>query len=413
MSTKERDQIAVFENIKQKRITQKEASSILGMSLRQVNRKYKKYYKSGPNSLIHGNRGRPGNKKITAEKINDILSILNSNFKGFGPTFAAEKLLEMYNIKISNESLRQLMIKYHLWIPKKSKAIKHIWRERKHCVGELIQLDGSKHIWFNNEYWTLLAFIDDATSRIMHAEFTREETIESLAISTKKYLKKHGRPVKIYTDRGKVFKVNNGINREETQYQRMLKELNIELMHAYSPQAKGRIERLFKTLQDRLVKEFSLQGICDVENANKYLQTVYVPMHNEKYSIQPLNDVDLHRSIDGYDINAIFCIKEIRILKDDNTIVHKKRWFQIAKKQSVVLKKGEKITVLVHFDKTIQLVAHGVKLAFKAIAKELPKKIEQKDRIVVFKKPYKPSYSHPWKIWQGPTEGDISKLRKR
>jgi transposase InsO family protein len=413
MSIKERDQIAVFENIKQKRITQKEAGSILSLSLRQVKRKHKKYLKSGVNSLIHGNRGRPGNKRITPEKINDILSLLVGRFKGFGPTFAAEKLLELYNIKISNESLRKLMIKHTLWIPKKSKAIKHVWRERKHCIGELIQLDGSKHIWFNGEYWTLLAFIDDATSKIMHAEFAKEETIESLAIATKKYVRQHGRPVKLYTDRGKVFKVNNGINRKETQYQRMLRELNVDIIHAYSPQAKGRIERLFKTLQDRLVKEFALQNIYDVENANKYLQEVYIPMHNEKYSVEPLSKADVHRSVDGYDLNTIFCIKEIRILKDDNTIVYKNRWFQIDKKQLIVLKKGEKITVLLHFDNTIQLMARNVKLACKAIAKQPSKKVEQRERVVVIKKPYKPPISHPWKVWQGPIEGDFSKLRKR
>lgn len=232
-------------------------------------------------------------------------------------------------------------------------------------------------------------------------------------VSTKKYVKKHGRPVKIYTDRGKVFKSNTGINRTDTQYQRMLKELNIELIHAYSPQAKGRIERLFKTLQDRLVKELSMQDICDVESANAYLKEFYISKHNQKYAVEPINNTDLHRSIEGYDINAIFCIKEVRTLKDDNIIVYKNKWLQLDRKQPIILRRNEKITVLINFDRTVKLMARGACLAFKIIAKQLPREQKKKERIVKIEIPSKPSRSHPWRtpgqIW----EGDISKLHKR
>lgn len=413
MSEKEKDQIAIFENIKQKILTQKEASSILGISYRQVKRRYKRYIASGVDGLIHKSRGRESNRKVDLTIKEKMLELLKSKFKGFGPTFVAEKLLELYKIKISNESVRKFMISNELWQTTKKERTKHIWRERKHSLGELIQLDGSKHIWFNNEYHTLIAFIDDATGRIMHARFALEETIKDIALSTKAYLKQHGRPLAIYTDRGKVFKVNMGENRGLTQYERMLKELNIRLIHARSPQAKGRIERLFKTCQDRLEKELRLQGITTVEQANIYLENVYIPNHNAKFAVLPHNNADLHRPINDYNLNTIFSIKVFRILKEDNTIVYKNRWFQIEKKQKIKLKKDEKITIIINFDQTIQLMARGCLLAFKEIPKELPREQREKEEKPVKVRSYKPSPSHPWTTWQGNPKRDISTLRKR
>lgn len=413
MSEKERDQIAIFENIKQKLMTQKEACPILQMSYRQVKRRYKRYLALGIDGLIHKLRGKPSNKGLKSDLKERMLTLLQDKFKGFGPTFVTEKLQELYSIKISNESVRKFMIANGFWEVKKKARSKHQWRERKHSVGELIQLDGSKHLWFNHDYYTLIAFIDDATGRIMYAQFAREETIKDIALFTKAYVKQHGRPLKIYTDRGKMFKVNNGENRGITQYERMLQELNVELIHARSPQAKGRIERLFQTCQDRLIKELKLQEINDVERANQYLREVYIPHHNEKFAVEPRNSADLHRSIDGYDINTIFSIKQSRTLREDNTIVYKNRWFQIEQKQSVKLKKYEKITLIIDFDHTVRLIARGCSLKFKEIPKELPREQKKKEVKVVNRKSYKPSPNHPWNTWQGNPKRDISTLRKR
>lgn len=413
MSVKERDQIAVFEHIKQKIITQKQACPILKISYRQVKRRYKKYLAYGADGLIHKSRGRPSNKAFGSTIKERMLALFKDQFKGFGPTFAAEKLLELYNIKISHESVRKFMIANGLWYVKKKTVSKHFWRERKHCVGELIQLDGSKHLWFNNKYYTLLAFIDDATSRIMYAHFALEETTKDITLATQAYIKLHGRPLAIYTDRGKVYKVNTGENRGFTQYQRMLGELNIELKHAYSPQAKGRIERLFKTCQDRLAKEFRLCGIGDLESANKYLHEVYIPNHNKKFAVAPKKNTDMHRSIDGIDLNAIFLLKELRTLREDNVVAYKTKLLLLDKKQPIALKKHEKVTVFESFDKTIKLIVRGVELVFKELPKEHSKKQRESRKKMELAKPYKPSSSHPWKIWQGPPESDISKLHKR
>ena len=413
MSVKERDQITIFEHIKQKLITQKQACPILGICYRQVKRRYKKYLSSGSDGLIHRARGRESNRKLDLTIKERILTLLESQFKGYGPTFIAENLLQLHNIKVSNETIRKFMIANGSWEVKKKKISKHFWRERKHCVGELIQLDGSKHLWFDNTYYTLIAFIDDATSQIMYAHLVPEETTKDIALATKAYIELHGRPLAIYTDRGKVFKVNQGENKGLTQFQRMLEELNINLIHAYSPQAKGRVERLFKTCQDRLVKEFKLHGICDLESANRYLHEIYIPKHNEKFAVIPQNNTDMHRSIDAFDLNAIFSIKGLRILRGDNIVVYKNKLLLLDRKQPICLKKREKIMVFVNFDKTIKLIAQGVSLAFKEIPKELiPKPIKNR-QIMELRKPYKPSRSHPWRSYPDSAESDISKLHNR
>jgi hypothetical protein len=407
MSTRESDQIDIFEQVKHKKLTQKQASIILKLSLRQIKRRYKRYLYGGVAGLIHKNRGRPSNRTLDSEVKERILLILKSDFLGFGPTFAAEKLFELYSIAVSRETIRQIMIENGLLTPRKKKSKLHVWRERKHCFGQLIQGDGSKHIWFGDKYSTLVSFIDDATGKIVAAMFAEEETIESLSILTKKYLEKHGRPISIYVDRGKVFKVNLGDKKSITQYHRMLQELDIELIFAYSPQAKGRIERSYKTLQDRLVKELFLAKISTMNTANQYLEK-FINDFNDRFSIVPKASANLHRSIDGFNLKSIFCIKKTRILNDDYTITYKNRWFQLSSKQPVRLKFRQQITVAIAFDGTITLCVDSNHLAFKEIGKKLPREQRKEDKKVKENR-WKPSPSHPWKTWQG----DTSKLRKR
>jgi len=302
------------------------------------------------------------------------------------------------------------MIKNHLWEKKKRKRKTFVWRERKHHAGEMVLADGSKHIWFGNEYSTLVAFIDDATSMI-ELYFDKEETIESISTVTKLYLEKYGRPRSIYTDRGKVFKVNNvkdGI-KHFTQYQKMLSELDITLIHAYSPQAKGRVERLFRTLQDWLPKELKLRGVKTTRAANKFLQDIFIEYANKKLAVEPKSDVNLHQSIEDYDLNSIFCLKYQRRLNNDNTIVYKNRFFLLAKKQPIILHNNEKVTVNVSFDKTIVLTARGHRLNYKEIEKR-PKKEKQPEGV---RKLYilKPSANHPWRSYSSlkSLKDDISK----
>lgn len=188
---------------------------------------------------------------------------MQTKYEGFGPTFAAEKMVELDGILIHPETLRLLLIREKLWHKQRKRKKHRRWRKPKDFFGEMVQVDGSIHVWVEGQTWTLLRFIDDATKTILWMEFAKSESWEGLARATINYFSKHGMPISLYADRGSVFKVN--VNNEEnefiTQYQRALNRLDIELIHAYSPQAKGRVERSFRTDQDRLVKELKLAGI--------------------------------------------------------------------------------------------------------------------------------------------------------
>ena len=192
----------------------------------------------------------------------------------------------------------------------------------------------------------------------------------------------------------------------------MLSELDIDITHAYTPQAKGRVERLFRTLQDWLPKELKLRAITTIDQANKFLQTTFIEYANRKLSVKPKSDVDLHQSTDGYDLNAIFCLQYQRILNEDNTIVYKNKFFLLSKKQPVILRRQEKITVRVHFDKTISLVAQGQRLEYKEIEKR-PKKDRQPEKKARKITLYKPRRNHPWLTPGRQPESDTSKKFKR
>lgn len=401
MSRKEIDQIAIFESIKKREITQKKAAEILKLSREHVCRKLGKYMKGGPESLIHKGRGRQSNRKFSSEVLKKIKELLMTVYKGFGPTFAAEKLRESHLIIINHETLRRLMIKWDIWYVRRKKRDDHVWRERKHHFGEMLQGDGSYHKWFNNEYTTLLALIDDATG-IVELLFAEQETTESVSTVTKNYIKKYGIPRELYVDRGKVFKVNihNPKGTRRTQYERMCNELGVEFSFAYSPQAKGRVERLFGTLQDRLCKELSIQGVKTIDQANVFLKEVYMSLHNERFAKTPHNNLDLHRPSGDYNLESIFCIKEKRILNNDRTIRYNNRWFQLAKKQTVILRAGCSIVVLKAFNGTISLKFNGHNLAFKEIFKaNAPTKQKEKMKKSSDRRVYghTPMRNHPWR----------------
>lgn len=417
MSNKEINQISVFERLQNREIKQKEASMILNLSTRQIRKKLKVFRRLGPKGLIHGSRGRPSNNQFDPVAKEQALSIVESKYPDFGPTFAAEKLEQNHQLIINRETLRQIMISAGLWQARKRKPTHREWRERKNCLGELVQLDGSDHDWFEGRgrtpRCTLLAFIDDATSRITHLEFAGETTIGVMG-ATKWYIKKHGIPHELYVDRGKVFKVN--LNNEEedkiTQYRRAIEELGSSLTYARSPQAKGRVERLFGTLQDRLVKELRLKGISTIKEANEFIEKEYLPKHNEKYSVEPKSNTNLHREAKGYDLDEILCIKETRILTSDFTLRHESKWYQLEKKQKTLVFPRNEITIKTHLDQTVSLTIRSTNLYFheidKPVKKEIIKSIEQS----IEKKPWVPPVDHPWRTQNIFKKAELSTLHK-
>lgn len=399
MSKKELDQVGVFEKLKMRDIKQKEAALVLGLSERQVRKKLHLYRALGPPSLIHGLRGRPSNNQLDPALMEAALSLVAEKYSDFGPTFAAEKLQEIHGVGVNHESLRKKMIRAGLWQPRKRKVKHREWRERRACLGELVQLDGSNHDWFEGRApkCDLLAFIDDATSNLLYLEFAPEST-RGVMSSTKKYLEKHGRPVGLYTDRGGVYRVNqnNPEHEKTTQYERALGELGIEPIHAGSPQAKGRVERLFGTLQDRLVKEMRLRGITTIKEANCFLENEYLPKHNPKYTVAPKSQANLHRSVENYDLSKILCIKKERILTNDFTLRYQNQWFQLDKDQRTLIFPKDKIMVMTQLTGEIQLMIRDTRIYFHLIDKPTVKE-KMKPNIQASRKPWVPPVDHPWR----------------
>lgn len=399
MSKRELAQISVFAQLKKYAIPQQDAAKKLRLSIRQVRRKLRAYRQEGSKSLVHRLRGRPSNHRIDQQKKSGALHLIQTRYPDFGPTFAAEKLAENHHVTIHHETLRRAMIAEGLWRPHHGALTVHLWRERKDCRGEMVQADGSLHAWFENRApaCTLLAFIDDATSELLWLAFVDGESTAALMTATWQYLEHEGRPLSLYVDRGGVFRVN--IHNEEqdklTQYARALRELDIELIHARSPQAKGRVERLFGTLQDRLVKELRLVGISTIAEANRFVREVYLKKHNAKFAVAAKRPADLHRALRGYDLRAIFCTREARTVRNDLTLQYKRRLFQVSPQQPTIVTPGTVITVAEALDGAVALSLRSCELRFTEIAERPhpPKTpLVLKPHI-----PWRPPANHPWR----------------
>jgi len=359
--------------VKEKSISQVKASDLLNISDRHFRRLLKAYNKYGPSGLISKKRGKPSNNKLSKKTFTQSIHLIKKHYEGFGPTFANEKLFENHNIQISTETLRQWMIKEGLWnLKKRKKIILHQLRLRRSYVGELIQVDGSPHDWFNGRSpkCCLLGFIDDASSRIMHLEFVDAESTESYFKAIIAYMTKHGKPISFYTDRLSVFRVNNdkpGYRKQGlTQVGRALKELGIELICANSPQAKGRIERLFSTLQDRLVKELSLKNISSIKEANEYLPE-YIKRHNQKFSVEPKEKENMHKNVSREEIGKAMKYKDQRVLSKNLELSYCNRILQIKTDRPTHAMRKAKVTIIESLDGIIEIEYQEKKLDYKEL----------------------------------------------
>jgi len=341
MSMKETERIAILDNLAARRIKQKHASQQLGISARQVRRMVKRYRREGIAGLVHKSRGRVGNRRLASDKKAQVILRIKEQYPDFGPTLACEKLSERDGIVVSRETVRQLMIKEKLWKTHHRKKVDiHTYRERRSCVGELVQLDGSPHKWFEDraDPCTLVAFIDDATSRIMNGTFVDYEGTFTLFDAAEHYLKTHGKPLSLYVDKHSTFKINRQATIEEelkdlmpqSQFGRAMGDLRIQVIFAHSPQAKGRVERLFETLQDRLVKEMRLEGISTKEEGTKYFREVYIPKHNAKFAILPYDPINVHRVLlSSDDLSRIFTVQTVRRVSKTLVVQYKNTRYQL------------------------------------------------------------------------------------
>jgi len=323
-------------------ITNTEASARLRLTIRQIRRLKRAVEKYGTQGILHGNCGRVSNRATHPETASAVVTYLqDEKHRDFGPTFAQEKLAEQ-GIVLGTETVRTLMTHEGLWKPKKRRgpAIHREWRDRMSLRGELVQFDGSYHDWFEDGTEAcLLAATDDATSEVS-AVFEDNEGVLSVFRFWWTYLETHGLPGAIYLDKFSTYKVNhkNAVDNADmmTQFERAMNDLGIKVICANSPEAKGRIERLFGTLQDRMVKEMRLRDIKSREDANRYLSEEYLPDHNHRFSVASKQEGDAHRPLTKElrrRLSSIFSIQSERRVNNDYTIQFKSRWFQLAAKQ--------------------------------------------------------------------------------
>src|SRR4051795_9587828 len=326
MSKKEFDRLEVLLGVRSGRLRVVDACELLDLKRRQVFRLLAGLKHGGAASLVSKRRGRPSNNRLP-EAYRDLpISLVRERYADFGPTLAAEKLAEVHGCAISRETLRVWMIAAGLWVDRRHRLPSpHQPRRRRDCSGELVQIDGSEHAWFEDraEKCTLLAFVDDATSRLMHLRFVASESTFDYFRATRSYLERYGKPVAFYSDKHAIFRVN----RKEaqggdgmTQFGRALDELTIEIICANAPQSKGRVERCFGTLQDRLVKELRLAGIDTPEAGNAFLPG-FLEAHNARFAKTPFSDCNAHRPLTERDnLDEVFAWREERTVTQSLTL---------------------------------------------------------------------------------------------
>lgn len=411
MSKKEIKQAQLFDQIEMGLITRRDAAKVLKLSERWVCKKYKRYVQNGCNGLLHGNSGMKSQNSWAEEHQAILIERLKSDWIGFGPTFAAEKLQEIYNITVSKETVRQVMIKNGLWVAKAIKSKHRRRRARRANLGMMVQLDGSPHDWFEGRgpYCTLLVFIDDATSKILWLEFAPSESVNAVMKATKNYVARKGIPHSFYVDHGSVFHVNlnNKDGDKITQWERAIQELNSKVIHAHSPQAKGRVERCNETMQDRLVKEMRLVGISSIDQANEYLRTSdFIEKHNTKFAKPPYEVGDVHVSVKNYDLEMIFCIRETRSIANDFIVSFDKRIFQLHAEQRTIIRPKDEVTVSIDLYGAIRLFVRNTELQFNEIDGR-PAKPPKKPK-TYNQKSYKPSQnSRRWASGILPVESRV------
>ena len=310
------------------------AAAKLGLSVRQVQRLVSSYKSKGPDGLVSGHVGRPGTRNLPDGIKKQTAELIRKHYTDFGPTFACEKLAERHGIIMSKETVRQIMISEGLWKPHKMRQPKiRQLRERRACYGELIQLDGSEHDWFEGRgpKCTVLVYVDDATSSIMHLEFVMSESTFSYFVATRKYIEKHGKPLALYSDRASVFRVNRKNARSGkgyTQFGRAMYELNIDSICAETCQATGRVERTNQTLQDRLVKELRLRGISTMEEANAYVEEEFIDSYNNKFAKEARQPFNAHRPVrDDETLDLIFACREQRCVSRTLSIQYNRKLY--------------------------------------------------------------------------------------
>lgn len=412
MSAGEVDRLGVIRKVLAKRLLQREAAEQLGLSVRQVKRLVRRYRADGAAGLVSSRRGKRPNNVIGAGVRRGAMDWVRKRYADFGPTLACQKLTEVHGYRLSVETLRQWMMAEGMWKAKsRRRARVHQRRPRRACLGELVQLDGSPHAWFEDrgERCTLIVFIDDATGRLMQLRFVPAETTQAYMQALGAYLGRYGRPVALYSDRHSIFRVNQ--ERQEgkvTQFTRAVKTLDIEPIHANTPQAKGRVERANQTLQDRLVKELRLAGIDDMEAGNAFLPS-FMADYNRRFAVAARSEEDAHRAVlhDAGELDLILRRHETRKLSKNLSFQYLNREYQLTGQGQGYRLRGAAVTVCDAFGGEVDVLYKGRPLAFRVLAEgEAPVALDDEKSVQHTvneakarqraQPGYRPAADHPW-----------------
>jgi hypothetical protein len=369
MSKRELNRIDVLARLDGGRLTTSAAADVMRLTTRQTHRLLKRYRDGGAPAIANRRRGQPSNNRLPEVVRDHAVALVREHYTDFGPTFAAEKLAERHDLRVSRETLRGWMRRAGIWLPRAERKRIQQPRHRREHVGELIQIDGSEHRWFEDRAppCTLLVFIDDATSRLMEIRFVASESTFAYFETLKIYLQQHGRPVAFYSDKHSIFRVSNedaaGGDRV-TQFGRALSELNIEILCANSSQAKGRVERAHHTLQDRLVKELRLAGISTIEAANAFLPT-FVQTFNTRFAKPPARDRDLHRTMAGMnDLDDILCWRERRSVSRQLVVNYNRMKFMLRPDKTPAAVAGKPVDIYDFPDGRLEIRWKGLPLPY-------------------------------------------------
>ncbi len=398
MSQKESNRLYVIRQAMDKAINQEQAAALLKLSDRQVRRIVRDVKQEGATGICHKSRGKRAHNRI-ADKIKNKATILcRDTYKEFGPTHASEKLLTVHNIKVSDETLRGWFQQEHIPYKSRKKRPHRQWRKRKAYRGEMVQMDGSHHDWFEGRgpVCVLMGYVDDATGRVYARFYEYEGTLPAMD-SFKRYIRLYGLPQSVYLDRHSTYKslakqtIEEELNdiRPMSHFEKSLFELGVEVIHAYSPQAKGRIERQFGTFQDRVVKEMRLAGVTNIAEGNTFLDG-YLPEYNRKFAKEAAEQANYHRPVvNKRALDSILSIKTARALRNDFTVAHDKILYQVMSNIQ-----AKKVIVEERTDGSMRILHNGLRLKFKEIqTRPLKEKVSLPRLIRVREQPL----THPWK----------------
>jgi transposase len=408
MSRRERKRLELLSRVARSELTLAKAAVFLDLSYRQAKRVYRRYREEQDSGLVHRLRGRSSNRRMEGAVRETVLTLYREKYSDFGPTLAVEYLSREDDQKVSVSTLRRWLVSAGLWKGRRRRATHRRWRERKEHVGEMLQMDGSLHDWFEGRraWASLMVTIDDATNRT-YARFFEEETTVAAMTTFWRYVARHGLPRSLYVDRDTIYEPTRDATVDEelagkeplTQFGRAMQELEVELICAHSPQAKGRVERRHSVFQDRLVKALRRGGISDLEAANHFLEQVFLPDMNARFTFEPKRRADVHRRVPkGVQLAAVLSFQEARVVQNDWTVQWRNHHFQLTEANQRLALVRQKVLVCEHLDGTIHLKYHGRDLPFDELAERPQRAAKPHTRPTgLGRVSQKPAADHPWR----------------